>query len=71
MKGPAILKNLKISQKADLRDSSLYSLKMIDVTWPANPEQVWLEGLTYQALSAGEGPQDWQKLVAWVERQPF
>ena len=71
VKGPAIFKNLKIGQKADLRDSSLYSLKMIEVTWPANPEQVWLEGLTYQALSAGEGPRDWQKLLAWVGHSRF
>jgi hypothetical protein len=71
VKGPAIMKNLKIGQKADLRDSSLYSLKMLDVTWPANPEQVWLEGLTYQALSAGEGPHDWRKLLAWVGQSRF
>jgi hypothetical protein len=71
VKGPAILKNLKISGKADLRDSSLYSLKMLNVSWPADPEQVWLEGLTYQALSAGEGPHDWEKLAAWVGRSRF
>lgn len=66
VKGPAVLKNVKISGKADLRDSSIYSLKMINVTWPANPEQVWLEGLSYQGLSAGEGPHDWEKLLAWI-----
>jgi uncharacterized protein YjbI with pentapeptide repeats len=66
VKGPAILKKVKISRKADLRDSSFYSLKMMDVTWPANPEEVWPEGLTYQSVSAGEGPQDWQKLLAWL-----
>ena len=61
-----IFKNLQIGQKADLRDSSFYSLKMIEVGWPAKPEQIWLEGLSYQSLSAGEGPQDWRKLLAWV-----
>ena len=66
VKGPVIFKNLQIGQKADLRDSSFYSLKMIEVAWPANPAQVWLEGLTYQALSAGEGPRDWRKLLAWI-----
>ena len=71
VKGPTVLKNVKISGKADLRDSSLYSLKMINVTWPANPEQVWLEGLTYQGLSAGEGPHDWEKLLAWTNRSRF
>jgi hypothetical protein len=71
VKGPTILKNLKISRKADLRDSSFSSLKMVNVDWPANPEDVWLEGLTYQSVSAGEGPQDWQKLLAWVNHSRF
>ena len=71
VKGPTILKNLTISRKADLRDSSFYSLKMLNVAWPANPEQVWLEGLTYQSVSAGEGPHDWQKLLAWINHSRF
>jgi len=71
VKGPTILKNLTINRKADLRDSSFYSLKMLDVGWPANPEEVWLEGLTYQSVSAGEGRQDWQKLLAWVNHSRF
>jgi uncharacterized protein YjbI with pentapeptide repeats len=71
VKGPTILKKVKVSRKADLRDSSFYSLKMLDVAWPANPADVWLEGLTYQSVSAGEGPQDWQKLLAWVNQSRF
>lgn len=71
VKGPAIFKNLTISHKADLRDSSFFSLKMLNVAWPANPEAVWLEGLTYQSVSAGEGPQDWHKLLAWVNHSRF
>jgi uncharacterized protein YjbI with pentapeptide repeats len=67
VKGPTILKNLKIGQEADLRDSSLFSLKMINVTWPQQADQVWLEGLIYQSISAGEGPQDWAKLLAWID----
>ena len=67
VKGPAIFKNLQIVQKADLRDSNFYSLKMINVSWPANPEQAWMEGLAYQNLSAGEGPHDWEKLLTWVD----
>ena len=66
VEGPVIFKDLQIVQKADLRDSNLYSLKMINVSWPANPDQAWLEGLTYQNLSAGEGPHDWEKLLTWV-----
>ncbi|MFA4903380.1 MAG: hypothetical protein WC600_11640 [Desulfobaccales bacterium] len=71
VKGPTILKNLTITRKADLRDSSFFSLKMLNVAWPANPEEVWLEGLTYQSVSAGEGPQDWQRLLAWVNHSRF
>ena len=71
VKGPAILKNLTISRKADLRDSSFYALKMLNVVWPANPEDVWLEGLTYQSVSAGEGPRDWRKLLAWINHSRY
>ncbi|MCK9377859.1 MAG: pentapeptide repeat-containing protein [Syntrophobacterales bacterium] len=71
VKGPAILKNLTISRQADLRDSSFYSLKLLNAVWPAHPDSVWLEGLTYQSVSAGEGPRDWQKLLAWVNHSRF
>jgi len=66
VKGPTILKNVKIAQKADLRDSNLFSLKMINVTWPGPADQTWLEGFVFQGLSAGEGPRDWEKLLAWI-----
>ena len=39
---------------------------MLNVKWPPKPEEVWLEGLSYQSVSAGEGPQDWRKLLAWI-----
>jgi hypothetical protein len=71
VKGPAILKKVQIRGKADLRDSSFYSVKMIEVSWPANPEEVWLEGLTYQSVSAGEGSHDWEKLLAWINLSRF
>ena len=71
VKGPTILKNLKIIRKADLRDSSFYSLKMLNVDWPANPEEVWPEGLIYQSVSAGEGPQEWEKLLTWINHSRF
>jgi hypothetical protein len=71
VKGPTILKNLTVTHKADLRDSSFYSLKLLNVAWPPNPEEVWLEGLTYQSVSAGEGSQDWHKLLAWVNHSRF
>jgi len=71
VKGPVIFKNVRIHDKADLRDSNFYSLKLLNVTWPPQSEEVWLEGLTYQSVSAGEGPQDWLKLLAWLNRSRF
>ncbi|NJD63474.1 MAG: hypothetical protein FIA93_12235 [Deltaproteobacteria bacterium] len=68
VKGPVIFKNVKIAGKADLRDSDLYSLKLIDVGWPSDPGEIWLEGLAYQSVSAGEGPEDWKRLLAWLDR---
>jgi hypothetical protein len=68
VKGPVIFKNVKIAGKADLRDSNLHSLKFVDVGWPPEPESVWLEGLAYQSVSAGEGQEDWKTLLSWLNR---
>lgn len=70
VKGPAIFKNLHLN-RADLRDSSFSSLKMLQVAWPPQPGALWLEGLAYQTLSAGEGPQDWRTLLGWVSEARF
>lgn len=69
--GPAIFKNLHLTNRADLRDSSFSSLKFIDVTWPEPRDVVWIEGLTYQSVSAGEGPQDWRRLLTWLDHSRF
>jgi uncharacterized protein YjbI with pentapeptide repeats len=71
VKGPAIFKQVSISGKADLRDSNFYSLKIINLSLPANPDQVWLEGLSYQNISAGEQPQDWRRLLALIDLSRF
>jgi hypothetical protein len=71
VKGPAIFKQVKITGKADLRDSSFYSLKMLDLSLPARPDQVWLEGLSYQNISAGEHPEDWRRLLALIDQSRF
>jgi hypothetical protein len=71
VKGPATLRQVTISGGVDLQDSSFQVLNLRDVTWPENPEDFLLEGLTYQAVSAGEGKDDWKKLLAWIEGSRF
>jgi uncharacterized protein YjbI with pentapeptide repeats len=69
--GPTIFKNVHFTGKADLRDSSFAALKFVGVTWPEPRDSVWIEGLTYQNVSAGEGPGDWHKLLAWLDHSRF
>lgn len=69
--GPAIFKDIRIAGRADLRDCSFAALKFIGVNWPEQRDAVWIEGLTYQSLSAGEGPEDWRKLLAWLNHSRF
>ena len=69
--GPTIFKNLQITGRADLRDSSFAALKFIGVTWPEPQDALWIEGLTYQSISAGEGPEAWRQLLAWLDHSRF
>ncbi len=69
--GPTIFKNLQITGRADLRDSSFATLKFIGVKWPEHQDALWIEGLTYQSVSAGEGPEDWRKLLVWLDHSRF
>jgi hypothetical protein len=67
----AALEQVTIQEEADLRDSSFQALHLHEVTWPANKDEVWLEGLTYKAIYAGDEPKAWEKLLAWVEGSRF
>jgi len=67
----AALEQVTVQEEADLRDSSFQVLHLHDVTWPKNPEEVRLEGLTYKAVSAGDKPRAWESLLAWVEGSRF
>lgn len=69
--GPTILKNLQLTGRADLRDGSFAALKFIEVQWPQHQDALWIEGSTYQSLSAGEGTEDWRKLLAWLDHSRF
>ncbi len=69
--GPAIFKNVNLTGRADLRDSSFAGLKFIGVNWPPPRDAVWIEGMTFQSISAGEGPNDWRKLLTWLNHSRF
>lgn len=68
--GQFIANGAHFEAKADLRYSSFQFLNLERVTW-RNPKNVLLEGLTYQEVSAGEGKDDWKKLLAWIEGSRF
>jgi len=67
----AALEQVTIQENADWRDSSFQALNLHEVTWPANKDEVWLEGLTYKAIYAGDEASDWEKLLAWVQGSRF
>lgn len=69
--GPAIFKNIRITGRGDLRDCAFAALKLIDVDWPDREDANWVEGLIYQSISAGEGAEDWRKLLAWLDHSRF
>jgi hypothetical protein len=63
----AALEQVTIQEEADWRDSSFQALHLHEVIWPANKNEVWLEGMAYKAIYASE----WEKLLAWVEGSRF
>jgi hypothetical protein len=71
VKVKAAFEGVGIHEEADLRDSSFSVLHLHGVTWPQDPEAVLLEGLTYQAVSAGEDPGTWRRLLDWLEHSRF
>ncbi len=71
VQGALILKNLHIRAKVDLRDVEVGALKLLEVRWPVQAEQVWLEGLKWSTASAGEGREDWRKLLNWLTGARF
>jgi hypothetical protein len=71
VKGPATLREVNIPDEADFRYSSFQVLNLHDVNWPQNREKVFLEGLTYQAVSDRDGEEGWWKLLDWVKGSRF
>jgi len=74
VQGPATLADLTIAARADLRDAAFQPLYLMAVTWPASPDEVWLDGLTYIALSTRADPKttgDWEPLLQWLQHSRF
>lgn len=71
VKGPATLRQVTISGEANFQDSSFQVLNLQDVAWPQNQEKVLLQGLTYQSINAGDGKEDWRRLLTWVKGSRF
>ena len=69
--GPASLTNVSITNSADFQNASCQIINLSEVTWPASADKVLLEGLTYNAINAGIGKEDWKKLLAWVQGSRF
>jgi hypothetical protein len=67
----AALEQVTIQEEADWRDSSFQVLHLLEVTWPENAQKVRLDGLTYKAITAGDKPGAWEKLLAWVQGSRF
>ena len=71
VQGQATLQQLTIKDNADLRYAKFQTLYLLEVLWPDNPEEVQIEGLTYQAISAGTGAEDNYQLLSWLEKSRF
>ncbi|MDO9532920.1 MAG: hypothetical protein Q7O12_12425, partial [Deltaproteobacteria bacterium] len=74
--GPARLINIFITDLADFQNASYQSLDLSNVTWPRSRNNVLLEGLTYETISAEGNPNDCDGLLNWLKscrfsRQPY
>jgi hypothetical protein len=74
VKGATTFEKVIITEHADLRDATFQPLYLIEVKWPQNKNQLWLDGLTYTALSTRADPlvkEDWGKLLEWIDNSRF
>ena len=67
VRGPATLENIIIRDKVDLRHTSFQNLDILKIHLPENSEEVRLEGLCYDSISAGTKPEDNSKLLEWTK----
>jgi uncharacterized protein YjbI with pentapeptide repeats len=74
VEGPSCFKKVRYENVVDLRDSSFQQLYLIDITWPKNRDAVWMDGLTYMAISTKEDQEeaeDWRKTLALLDNSRF
>jgi uncharacterized protein YjbI with pentapeptide repeats len=71
VRGLSTLEKVCIKNAADLRDASFQSLDLLSVSWPIDHDKVWIEGLTYKAISAGPRHEDWPILMDWINGTRF
>ena len=69
--GPSTLDKVTIRYRADLRYAKFQTLDILKVRWPIDPEEVQLEGLTYQTISTGPKYEDNYKLLDWLDGSRF
>ena len=70
VKGPATFERLIIKEKADFQNASIETLKFAGITWPEQPEDLKLDGLTYTSLCM-DGPDNFDGALGLVARSAF
>jgi hypothetical protein len=69
--GPTTFKDLIIEDKLDLEHSSFSKISMLQVAWPKSREDIHLNGMTYQFISAGEEKDSWKRLLELVKGSKY
>jgi hypothetical protein len=65
--GPTTFQDLIIEDRLDLEQSGFSKISMLQVAWPKSREAIYLNGMTYQFISAGEGKDSWKRLLELVK----
>jgi uncharacterized protein YjbI with pentapeptide repeats len=71
--GLASLAEATFTGYISLKDAQFKSLDFREVKWPQQPsrEWLWMNGLSCQRVSAGEGTESWRKLLQLVDRAAY
>jgi hypothetical protein len=69
--GPCVLSEVTVETQAALQRASLQTLLLTHVIWPTDTQQVRLDGISYQNISAGFDPNSWRTLLDWVDHAAY
>jgi len=71
--GPTTLQSIEIKDHADLRHGNHKDLRLVQVTWPSQANEVLLDGLTYEDLSKREDgtKPDWKEVLDLLNLSRF